>query len=145
MRRLIMWNVITLDGFFEGPEPWSLDFHTTLWGPELEALSIEQLDGADGLVFGRRTWSGMADAWIGQDDEVGRRMNAVPMYVATREGIDASRWANTTALEGDPQQRSAPSRQAATETSMCSAAPISQRRCSPRASSTSCASGSHPS
>ena len=27
MRKLIMWNLITLDGFFEGLEPWSLDFH----------------------------------------------------------------------------------------------------------------------
>jgi hypothetical protein len=25
LSKLIMWNLISLDGFFEGTEPWSLD------------------------------------------------------------------------------------------------------------------------
>ena len=36
MRKLIVWNVMTLDGFFEGPTPWDLSFHELVWGPELE-------------------------------------------------------------------------------------------------------------
>ncbi len=60
MRKLILWNVITLDGYFEGNEPWDLSFHETVWGPELEQLSIEQLQAADYLVFGRLTYEGMA-------------------------------------------------------------------------------------
>jgi hypothetical protein len=27
MRKLIMWNLITLDGFFEGTKSWDLDWH----------------------------------------------------------------------------------------------------------------------
>jgi hypothetical protein len=27
MRKLIMWNVVTLDGYFEGEKAWDLDFH----------------------------------------------------------------------------------------------------------------------
>ena len=46
MRKLIMWNLMTVDGYFEGSEPWSLDFHETVWGDELERISIEQLDAA---------------------------------------------------------------------------------------------------
>jgi hypothetical protein len=37
-----MWNIITLDGYFEGEKSWDLDFHETIWGPELENLSLEQ-------------------------------------------------------------------------------------------------------
>ena len=46
-----MWNLITLDGYFEGDKNWDLSFHDTIWGPELEKISIEQLKAADYLVL----------------------------------------------------------------------------------------------
>ena len=46
-----MWNVITLDGYFEGNQNWDLSFHNIDWGQELEKLSIELLNSADYLVF----------------------------------------------------------------------------------------------
>ena len=101
MRRLIMWNLITLDGFFEGTEPWSLAFHETIYGDELERLSIDQLDAADALLFGRRTWEGMADYWSTAEDEVAGRMNAIAKVVVTRTGVDATRWPGTTVIGGD--------------------------------------------
>ena len=27
MAKVVVWNLITLDGFFEGPEKWDLGFH----------------------------------------------------------------------------------------------------------------------
>ena len=63
MRRLIMWNLITLDGYFEGPSPWDLDWHNEVWGDELERFAMEQLRRADLLVFGRATYQGMAAYW----------------------------------------------------------------------------------
>ncbi len=59
MSKLIMWNLVTLDGFFEGAKSWDLDFHQSVWGDELERLSIEQLGSADSLIFGRITY----EAW----------------------------------------------------------------------------------
>ena len=35
MRRLVMWNLQTLDGYFEGKAPWDLEFHDAAWGDEL--------------------------------------------------------------------------------------------------------------
>jgi hypothetical protein len=32
MSRLIMWNLITLDGFFEGSGKWDLDWDELVWG-----------------------------------------------------------------------------------------------------------------
>ena len=53
MRRLIIWNMVTLDGFFEGLKTWEIDWHELVWGEELEQLSIDQLKSADMLLFGR--------------------------------------------------------------------------------------------
>lgn len=64
MRRLIIWDLITLDGCFEGPAPWSLDFRTVGWGDELDAYSLAQLDEVGALLFDRRTFEGMADCWF---------------------------------------------------------------------------------
>jgi hypothetical protein len=35
MGRLIQWNLMTLDGYFEGEKIWDLDFHQSVWGEEL--------------------------------------------------------------------------------------------------------------
>ena len=51
-----MWNVVTLDGYFEGTEPWDLNFHTSVYGDELERFSIEQLDSAEAVIYGRVTY-----------------------------------------------------------------------------------------
>lgn len=75
MRKLIMWNIITLDGYFEGGKNWELPFHETVWGPELECLSIEQLESADYLLFGRVTFEGMAAYWKNEEGENGHYSN----------------------------------------------------------------------
>ena len=63
MRRLVVWNLMTLDGYFEGRNPWDLGFHETAWGDELEAFSLEQGKEIGTLLFGRRTYEGMAGYW----------------------------------------------------------------------------------
>lgn len=57
MRRLVAWNLMTLDGYFEGRNPWDLGFHETVWGDELSALSLEQGKEIGTLLFGRRAAS----------------------------------------------------------------------------------------
>src|SRR5438128_5575901 len=42
MAKLIMWNMMTLDGFVEGPNR-DISWHLDVWGEELEQLSIAQL------------------------------------------------------------------------------------------------------
>ena len=63
MGKVVVWNLMTLDGCFEGPEPWDLAFHELAWGPELRELSLEFGATAEALVFGRKTYEGMADYW----------------------------------------------------------------------------------
>jgi dihydrofolate reductase len=94
MGKLIMWNVISLDGYFEGEKPWDLDFHESVWGDELEEYSIEQLKTADTLVFGEKTYEGMASYWSKEDDETAQYMNKLKKIVCstTRETAD---WNNS--------------------------------------------------
>ncbi len=100
MRRLVTWDLMTLDGCFEGPTPWSLDFHTAVWGDELEAFSLEQLEEVGTLLFGRRTFEGMADYWSNETSAIADRMNAAEKIAATRNGT-AKTWTNARVLEGD--------------------------------------------
>jgi len=97
MRKLIMWNVITLDGYFEGNQSWDLSFHNVVWGQELEKLSIEQLHSADYLVFGRVTYEGMAAYWTKEEGTIADLMNTMPKIVCSKT-LKSADWNNTTLI-----------------------------------------------
>lgn len=94
MGRLIEWNLITLDGFFNGAKDWELDWHQVVWGDELEAFSIEQLRTARMLLFGRITYEGMAAYWKTAHGEVAEFMNSLPKVVFSTTLAQAD-WNNT--------------------------------------------------
>lgn len=100
MRRLIAWNVMTLDGYFEGAEPWQLDMHGTVWGEEMEAFSLAQGEEIGTLLFGRRTYEGMRDYWTNEEGPVATMMNGIEKAVASRT-LDAADWNNTRLLKGE--------------------------------------------
>lgn len=97
-----MWNVVTLDGCFEGDKPWDLSFHTLVWGPELETLSLKQLREADMLVFGENTYKGMAEYWptANTEGEVTPLMNTIAKVVCS-SSREKAEWNNTTIIR-DP-------------------------------------------
>ena len=93
-----MWNLITLDGYFEGEKPWDLSFHGLAWGKELEEFIAEQLKSVDLLIFGERTYQGMADYWSkAKGDEAGTAeyMNRLPKIVCSPT-LSTADWNNTT-------------------------------------------------
>ncbi|MGA8145199.1 MAG: dihydrofolate reductase family protein [Candidatus Acidiferrales bacterium] len=100
MRKLIMWNLMTLDGYFEGAQSWALDWHEYVWGDELERLSIDQLHTASALVFGRVTYEGMAGYWQTAKGEVADFMNRLPKLVFSRT-LEKADWAHTTLVTDD--------------------------------------------
>jgi dihydrofolate reductase len=111
---IILIDFMSVDGVVQapgGPEEdtdggfahggWSMPyFDVDVMGPAID----QGLKEADGLLFGRRTWEGMAAAWPGRaGDPFADRMNALPKYVASRtltEG-DLERWNNSTLLPAD--------------------------------------------
>ena len=98
MGKLIMWNIITLDGYFEGEKNWDLFFHEMVWGPEMERFCIEQLNAAGYLVFGRVTYEGMAAYWNNAQGEIADFMNNLPkiVYSGTLHSAD---WNNSTLIK----------------------------------------------
>lgn len=102
MRKLFAWDVVTLDGMFEGASPWDLSFHELVWGKDLEDLSKAQLENAGLLLFGRKTYEGMASYWSTgtETGPIADAMNALPKAVISNTLTEAT-WTNTRLLEGD--------------------------------------------
>jgi len=98
MARIIMWNLVTLDGFFEGPRSWDLGFHKLVWDEELERFSIEQLKSAGALLFGRITYEGMAAYWTSAQGVDADFMNSLPKFVFSRTLARAD-WNNATLVK----------------------------------------------
>ena len=100
MRRLLMWNVCTLDGLFEGAKPWDLAFHDTVWGDELQRFSLEQGEEVGTVLYGRATYQGMASYWSTATGPTADFMNRVPKVVFSNT-LDAASWNNTRLVKGD--------------------------------------------
>jgi len=95
-----MWNLVTLDGFFEGPKSWELDWHDSVWGDELEKYSIEQSKSTGMLLFGRVTYEGMASYWPSEKGEIADFMNTIPKIVFSKT-MKKAEWNNTTLVKGN--------------------------------------------
>ena len=96
MRKLYSFMVITLDGFYEGPNG---EFDWPNVDEEFNEFGIEQLHDTDLLLFGRVTYEGMAGFWptpaARQDDpEVAALMNGLPKVVVSTTLASAD-WANS--------------------------------------------------
>lgn len=96
MRRLFHFNMITLDGFFEGPNR-ELDWHNV--DAEFNEFAIEQLSQIGLLVFGRITYQLMASYWPTQsgledDPIIAGLMNRIPKVVVSRT-LQRADWENT--------------------------------------------------
>ena len=103
MRKVIMWNVVSLDGLFEGAKSWDLGWHDSIWGEELERLSIDQLKSADMLLFGRATYEGMANYWPSAKGEVADLMNQIRKVVFSRT-LEKASWNNTRLVKGNAEE-----------------------------------------
>ncbi len=97
MGKLIIWNVMSLDGAFEGATPWDLSMHESVWGPELKKLSDEQLSEAAVLLFGRKTYEGMRDYWSTSTEDEAPAMNSTPKAVVSST-LNSADWNNSRLL-----------------------------------------------
>jgi dihydrofolate reductase len=103
MRKLIVFNNITLDGYFtdaKGDMSWA---HKS--DPEWHSFIEENARGGGELLFGRVTYDLMASYWPTpfakeRDPQVADRMNALPKVVFSTT-MDQPRWNNTRLVNGD--------------------------------------------
>ena len=105
---VIVIEFITLDGIVSDPDGadgspaggWAFRH-----GPEAVVGDKFRLGSVldDGvMLLGRKTWQKFSGIFPARDDPFSARMNAVPKLVASRTLADASAWANSQIVEGDP-------------------------------------------
>jgi dihydrofolate reductase len=110
--RIILSDFMSLDGVVQAPGGkeedtdggfahggWSMRyFDPEAMGPAIDAA----MEGTEALLFGRRTWRVMADAWPGRaGDPFADKMNELPKYVASRTLTESDLEWNTTLLPAD--------------------------------------------
>jgi dihydrofolate reductase len=94
MRRLVMSNMVTLDGYFEGANNWDIEWHNFGWGEELAQIGNQQLQSADMILFGRVTYAGMSGFWPKETGETADLMNSIPKVVFSRT-LESADWNNS--------------------------------------------------
>jgi dihydrofolate reductase len=103
VRRLTMFNNVSLDGYFtdaNGDMSWA---HTN--DPEWNAFAAENASGGGALLLGRVTYDLMAGFWptpqaMQAMPEVATGMNSMPKVVVSRTLRDPA-WSNTTVVKDD--------------------------------------------
>jgi dihydrofolate reductase len=103
VRKIIWFNMMSLDGYFEG-ENASLEWHNV--DEEFNEFAIEQTRSVGLLVFGRVTYDMMASYWPGAyaletDPDIAKLMNSTPKIVFSRT-LDEAGWNNTRLVKTNP-------------------------------------------
>jgi dihydrofolate reductase len=98
MRKVIVSNLMSLDGFFEGPHK-ELDWFV------VDEVFFEYartlLRSADTILFGRRTYEHMAGYWPdAPSDEIADKMNHIAKIVFSKT-LRAAEWKNSRVVQGD--------------------------------------------
>ena len=95
--------MVTLDGYFEGPKPWEIDWHEYVWGEELERFSLDQAQEVGALLFGRKTYEGMAGYWSTATGEIAEFMNSIAKVVFSNT-LETTGWSNTRLVKGSAEE-----------------------------------------
>lgn len=98
MRKVIVSNLMSLDGFFEGPNH-ELDWFVV--DEEFFEYARDMLRGVDTILFGRKTYQHMADYWPSAPaEEIADQMNNLPKIVFSRT-LESAEWQNSTLVKND--------------------------------------------
>ncbi len=97
MRKLTVFNFVSLDGYYEGPKKGDISWHK--FGPEESEYSAEMLSSGKTLLFGRVTYELMASYWptaevIEKDPVVAKAMNESEKIVFSGT-LKKAKWNNT--------------------------------------------------
>jgi dihydrofolate reductase len=99
MRRLIVSNIMSLDGLFE-EEP-NAEFNWPVVEEEFFAYAREMLRSVDTILFGRKTYLFMAAYWpTAPRDEIADQMNNLRKVVFSRT-LERAEWNNSQLVQGD--------------------------------------------
>jgi dihydrofolate reductase len=105
MARIVVTEFVSLDGVVEDPGGsenfkyggWSFEFDR---GTEGDQFKLDETRKSTGMLLGRVTYEGFAEAWPQRDGEFADIFNSMPKYVVSSTLTDPE-WSNSTVLKGD--------------------------------------------
>jgi len=103
MRKIIVSNYVTLDGFFAGPNG-EIDWF--VWDEEMAKYSKDILNTIDTILFGRVTYELMASYWptaTTEDPLITDSMNSLPKIVFSKT-LDKVEWNNSMLIKENVEE-----------------------------------------
>ncbi len=95
MRKIVVYELVSLDGVAEDPDSFFAD-----WDDTMDARLAAVIATQDAVILGRRSYTEWADFWPGSKIEpFATFINGVTKYVATSTPLDRD-WPNATAIDG---------------------------------------------
>jgi dihydrofolate reductase len=98
MRKIVAGLFISLDGVVEAPDQW----HFPYFNDEMGEAVQSQIEAADTMLLGRKTYEEFASYWPHQGSEVelADQMNNTPKLVVSTT-LDKLEWQNSTLIKGN--------------------------------------------
>ena len=96
MRKVVVYELLSLDGVAESPDEFFTD-----WDDAMDANLAAVISPQDAVILGRRSYAEWASYWPSSEVEpFASFINPVTKYVAPSTPLDGG-WANATAIDGD--------------------------------------------
>ncbi|QNE35775.1 dihydrofolate reductase family protein [Leifsonia shinshuensis] len=96
MRKIVVYELVSLDGVAEDPDAFIPD-----WDEDMDANLGAVIATQDAVILGRRSYDEWARYWPGSDIQpFSDFINGVTKHVATSAPLDPA-WSGATAIEGD--------------------------------------------
>lgn len=96
MRKIVAYELLSLDGVAEQPDEFVTDFDDVMRENLRRVIA-----GQDAVLLGRRTYDDWAGYWPGSDNKpFATFINSVAKFVVTSSTCDQT-WTNTTVVDGD--------------------------------------------
>ncbi len=102
MRKIVAGLFVSLDGVVESSETWTSEY----FDAEVRHMIQSQLDAADAMLLGRRTYELFAAYWPDQtaeDEPLADSINNTPKLVVSTT-LTSVEWRNSTLIAGDAMQ-----------------------------------------
>jgi len=95
MRKVVLYELLSLDGVAEGPDKFFID-----WDEAMDANLAAVIATQDAVILGRRSYEEWSEFWPGSEIEpFATFINHVAKYVASSSPLGRP-WHNATAIEG---------------------------------------------
>ena len=105
MGKIVVSENVTLDGVIQDPAG-DEGFRVGGWvglikdSPQLGKLALDEAQGTEALLLGRRSYEWFAARWPSRSGELADRLNSLPKYVVS-SSLGHPAWNNSTVLKGD--------------------------------------------